>query len=168
EEYALLISTCAGTWRYLIGDTIKFTSLEHSEIVITGRTKFFLSLVGEHLSVDNMTSAIKAMSEKFNVSITEFTVAGIHNGDGFGHKWYIGTDDNFEVNSFTKELDLELKRINDDYEVERNHALKHIEVVPVPVSAFYKYMEAQGKVGSQNKFPRVLKGDRISAWENFL
>lgn len=168
EEYALLISTCAGTWRYLIGDTIKFTSLEHSEIVITGRTKFFLSLVGEHLSVDNMTSALKVMSEKFNISITEFTVAGTHFADGFGHKWFIGTDDPFDVDSFKQNIDLELRKINDDYEVERNHALKHIEVVPVPVSAFYKYMEAQGKVGSQNKFPRVLKGERISAWENFL
>lgn len=167
-EYALLISTCAGTWRYLIGDTIKFTSLEDWEMVITGRTKFFLSLVGEHLSVENMNMAIRNVSEIHNISISEFTVAGVSNNGSFGHKWYIGTDDILDISSFTTNLDEELKKLNDDYEVERNHALAHIEVVPVPVSAFYSYMELQGKVGAQNKFPRVLKGDRIVAWENFL
>ena len=77
KEYAILLSTCAGAWRYLIGDVIKFTSLEECEIVITGRTKHFLSLCGEHLSVDNMNKAIELVANDFNINIPEFAVAGI-------------------------------------------------------------------------------------------
>ena len=96
EDYAILISTCAGAWRYLIGDTIRFTSVKDFEIVITGRTKHFLSLCGEHLSVDNMTRAISEISEKLNIDIKEFTVAGIPHKKLFAHKWYIGTDQQIE------------------------------------------------------------------------
>ena len=76
KEYALLMSTNAGAWRYLIGDTIKFVDVEHSEVVITGRTKHFLSLTGEHLSVENMNKAIELVSEELNISIPEYTVVG--------------------------------------------------------------------------------------------
>ena len=98
-----LISTNAGTWRYFIGDTIQFVDLEKSEIIITGRTRHFLSLVGEHLSVDNMNKAIKLVSEELNISIGEFTVAGIPYGSFFAHHWFIATDDN--VNSETLQAD---------------------------------------------------------------
>ncbi len=77
KEYALLLSSCAGAWRYLIGDVIKFVSIEESEIIITGRTKHFLSLCGEHLSVDNMNKAIELVSNELNINIPEFAVAGI-------------------------------------------------------------------------------------------
>jgi hypothetical protein len=77
KEYAILLSTCAGAWRYLIGDVIKFISLEECEIAITGRTKHFLSLCGEHLSVDNMNKAIELVANDFNINIPEFAVAGI-------------------------------------------------------------------------------------------
>jgi hypothetical protein len=77
KDYALLLSTSAGTWRYLIGDTVRFVNKERAEIIITGRTKHFLSLVGEHLSVDNMNQAVRKVSEEMAISIPEFTVAGI-------------------------------------------------------------------------------------------
>src|SRR5690606_432500 len=93
KEYALLLSTCAGAWRYLIGDVIRFTSREESEIVITGRTKHFLSLCGEHLSVDNMNKAIELVANELNISIQEFTVAGIPYASLFAHHWFVGTDD---------------------------------------------------------------------------
>ena len=86
RDYALLISTAAGAWRYLIGDTIRFTDKEKSEIIITGRTKHYLSLVGEHLSVDNMNQAIQFVSEDLNISIPEFTVAGVPHGLFFAHQ----------------------------------------------------------------------------------
>src|SRR5690606_22491771 len=73
REYAILISTCAGAWRYLIGDVVKFVSKAEHEIVITGRTKHFLSLCGEHLSVDNMNKAIEMVAEEMDVVIKEFT-----------------------------------------------------------------------------------------------
>src|SRR5690606_20231362 len=88
KEYAILLSTCAGAWRYLIGDVIRFTSVEESEIVITGRTKHFLSLCGEHLSVDNMTRAIGMVADELNISVREFTVAGIPHDSLFAHQWY--------------------------------------------------------------------------------
>ncbi len=76
KEYALLMSTNAGAWRYLIGDTIRFVDKERNEVVITGRTKHFLSLVGEHLSVENMNKAIEVVSNEMNITIPEYTVAG--------------------------------------------------------------------------------------------
>src|SRR5690606_21417205 len=89
KEYALLLSTCAGAWRYLIGDVIRFTSTEECEIVITGRTKHFLSLCGEHLSVDNMNKAIEIVADELNINVREFTVSGIPHNSLFAHQWYI-------------------------------------------------------------------------------
>lgn len=168
-EYALLLSTNAGAWRYLIGDTIRFTSLEHCEIVITGRTKHFLNLCGEHLTTDNMNNAIEKLSDYFNTPIKEFTVAGIPIGTLFGHKWYIGIDDRF-LNSVqvAEKLDSFLKELNDDYAVERNHALKEIQVEIIPTQYFYDWMAMKGKLGAQNKFPRVLQKEAFKEWEEFV
>ncbi len=168
EEYALLLSTTAGTWRYLIGDTIKFTDLAHREIIITGRTKHFLSLCGEHLSVDNMNTAVRLVSEKNNVPIKEFTVAGIPDGSLFAHKWYIGCDEKADCDKLLREIDQTLCEVNDDYAVERKHALKNIYLETIPSTWFYEWMELNGRIGSQTKFPRVLKGDRLQSWENFV
>lgn len=168
KEYALLLSTCAGAWRYLIGDTIKFTSIEESEIIITGRTKHFLSLCGEHLSVDNMNKAIELVSNEMNVEIKEFTVAGIPHGTLFAHHWFIGTDQKVDAVALRERLDYFLKKLNDDYAVERSAALKEIFVDLVPVKMFYAWMESKGKSGGQNKFPRVLKDIQLVEWQNFL
>jgi hypothetical protein len=93
EEYALLLSTCSGAWRYLIGDVVKFSNLKNYEIIITGRTKHFLSLCGEHLSQDNMNKAIELVSKELNIDVKEFTVTGISFEGMFAHHWYVGTDD---------------------------------------------------------------------------
>ncbi|MEO9020818.1 MAG: GH3 auxin-responsive promoter family protein [Ginsengibacter sp.] len=168
KNYAILISTNAGTWRYLIGDTIQFVDVEKYEIIITGRTRHFLSLVGEHLSVDNMNKAINLVSEELNISIREFTVAGVPYGDFFAHHWFIATDD--QVNSETLKvlIDEKLKELNDDYEVERKHALKEIFVDVLSEGVFLKFMRSKGKIGGQNKFPRVLKGKILDEWQKFL
>jgi len=168
KEYAILLSSCAGAWRYLIGDVIKFTSLEEAEIVITGRTKHFLSLCGEHLSVDNMNKAIELVSNDLNISIQEFTVAGIPHDNLFAHHWYIGTDDSVDAAVVKEKLDGHLKVLNDDYAVERSAALKDVIVEVLPVKRFYEWMEEKGKVGGQNKFPRVLKKVQLEEWKNFL
>jgi hypothetical protein len=168
EDYALLISTNAGTWRYLIGDTIRFTSVKDFEIIITGRTKHFLSLCGEHLSVDNMTRAISDLSEKLNLDIKEFTVAGIPYKNLFAHKWYIGTDQPIEDRqAFTKLLDKTLAELNDDYATERKAALKDVIVEVLPVKAFYDWLKMKGKEGGQHKFPRVI-GQQYDEWEKFV
>jgi hypothetical protein len=166
-DYALLLSTCTGTWRYLLGDVIRFVSRAQSEIIISGRTKHFLSLCGEHLSVENMNKAIQLVSDELNVSIKEFTVCGIPSGTLFAHKWYIGTDGVVDVAVFKEKLDSHLKILNDDYKVERSAALKEISVVAVPTKVFYDYMKLKGKEGGQNKFPRVMKPQMFREWEDF-
>ena len=168
KNYAILISTNAGTWRYLIGDTIQFVDVEKYEIIITGRTKHFLSLVGEHLSVDNMNRAINMVSEELNISIGEFTVAGIPHGDFFAHHWYIATDDQISPEELKLLIDEKLKELNDDYEVERKHALKEIFVDVLSEDTFMNFMKSKGKVGGQHKFPRVLKGKILEEWQEFL
>lgn len=168
KNYALLISTNAGTWRYLIGDTIQFVDIERSEIIITGRTKHFLSLVGEHLSVDNMNKAIQLVSEELNIDIGEFTVAGVPFGNFFAHHWYIATDDEIDKEVLKKAIDEKLKELNDDYEVERKHALKEIIITVLSERTFMEFMKSKGKIGGQHKFPRVLKGTILDDWEVFV
>ncbi len=168
KNYAILISTNAGTWRYLIGDTIQFVDLKKCEIIITGRTRHFLSLVGEHLSVDNMNKAINLVSEELNISIGEFTVAGVPYGNFFAHHWFIATDDPVNSETLKMMIDEKLKELNDDYEVERKHALKEIFVDVLSEDTFMNFMKSKGKVGGQNKFPRVLKGKVLEDWQKFL
>lgn len=167
-DYALLISTNAGTWRYLIGDIIQFVDVEKSEIVITGRTRHFLSLVGEHLSVDNMNKAINMVADELNISIGEFTVAGIPHGNFFAHHWFIATDDPVNSEQLRSLIDEKLKELNDDYEVERKHALKDVFVDVLKEETFMNFMKSKGKFGGQHKFPRVLKGRLLEEWQLFL
>lgn len=167
-EYALLLSTCAGAWRYLIGDTIKFTNKELCEIVITGRTKHFLNLCGEHLSQENMNMAVKMLEDQLNIEVREFTVAGIKLKSMFAHKWYIGTDSQIDTAVLREHIDENLKILNDDYRVERIAAIKDVIIEVVPSRVFYDWMRKRGKEGAQNKFPRVVKNKTLEAWEAHL
>jgi GH3 auxin-responsive promoter len=168
KDYALLLSTSAGAWRYLIGDTIRFTDKEKCEIIITGRTKHFLSLVGEHLSVDNMNKAIETVSDELNISIPEYTVVGEPHGSFFAHHWYVACNDHITANVLGEKIDAALKIINDDYAVERTSALKDVYLDILPESKFMDFMRLKGKIGSQHKFPRVLKGKMLADWKTFL
>jgi GH3 auxin-responsive promoter len=168
KDYAILISTNAGTWRYAIGDTVKLVDKERNEIIITGRTKHFLSLVGEHLSVDNMNNAIELASNELNVIIPEFTVAGVPHGNFFAHEWYIASNDKIDEEKFAALLDEKIKLLNDDYVVERQHALKAISVKVLSEEVFFNFMKSKGKLGGQHKFPRVLKGKMLEDWKAFL
>jgi len=168
KDYALLLTTCAGAWRYLIGDVVKFTSIQESEIVITGRTKHYISLCGEHLSVENMNQAIEQISEDYNISVKEFAVAGVPHGSLFAHQWYIGTNDIVDEEKLRISIDEKLKSLNDDYAVERTAALKDVYVKILPTETFYEWMRIKGKIGGQHKFPRVLKKAVYEEWESFL
>ena len=168
KQYAILLSTCAGAWRYLIGDTIRFTDVERSEIVITGRIKHFLSLTGEHLSVDNMNKAIELVSNEFNISVPEYTVVGFPYQNFFAHRWYIATDDKVDAELIRRRIDEQLRDLNDDYATERDSALKEVFLEVLPEEKFLRFMELKGKLGSQHKFPRVMKGTMLADWETFL
>lgn len=169
-DYAVVLSTCAGAWRYLIGDVLRFTSAKEHEIAIVGRTRQFLSLCGEHLSVDNMNKAIETVAKKLGITIREFTVSGLSYDNLFAHQWYVGVDSSRHVDAgrLKELLDETLCKLNDDYEVERSSALKEIFVRIIPGSVFIDYLRAKGKEGAMSKFPRVMKGQQLADWEQYL
>lgn len=170
-NYALLMSTCAGAWRYLIGDTVKFTDKERSEIIVTGRTKHYLSIVGEHLSVDNMNQAVREAQDVLDIHIREFTVAAVESveaGKFFAHKWYVGCEPQVDAQKLAKVIDQALQKVNDDYRIERNSVLQELQMEVIPPHLFYQWQESRGKLGGQNKFPRVMKKDLFEEWENFV
>lgn len=168
KVYALLLSSSAGAWRYLIGDTIKFTDKNLCEIVITGRTKHYLNLCGEHLSQENMNRAVEMFEDDHNIEVREFTICGIKYETMFAHKWYLGTDSHIDPEMARAELDANLKKLNDDYRVERIAAIKDVIVEIHPTKVFYDWMKLHNKEGGQNKFPRVLKNQQIDKWEQYL
>ena len=165
-DYALVISTNAGLWRYMIGDLVRFTNVHQREIKITGRIKQFLSLAGEHLSLDNINTAIDVASRKFGCTISEFCIVADHKS--LVHEWYLGSSDLLEPNNFLSEVDGELSRINDDYAAVRKYMLKKPTGKILPVQTFYDFMDANGKAGSQNKFPRVMTTHQAEHWKVFL
>jgi GH3 auxin-responsive promoter len=167
-DYALIISTCAGSWRYLIGDTIRFTDSERKEIIITGRTKQFLSVTGEHLSIDNMNQGIQYAQDMLKTDVKEFTVAAIETPSGFVHRWYIGCEPLIDATTFAFKLDEKLKEVNDDYTTERSAVLLQPQVEAIPPTIFLDYLKSKGKFGGQAKFPRVMKKETFMEWEAFV
>ena len=168
-DYVLLISTVSGTWRYIIGDTIKFTDIEKAEIRITGRTKFFLNVVGSQLSVNKMNAALREMEEKFDIEIPEFTLAATRFDDGeFYHHWYIGSDSQVDNEALAEALDESLKNANKNYKVARSKALKGVKVSSVPVEVFSEWSGAQKKKGGQVKMERVMSEEKFEDWEKFV
>ena len=160
KNYALVITTNGGLWRYLIGDTVKFTSLDPYRIRITGRTKHFINVFGEELIIENAEEALKQACLKTNAEISEYTVAPIFmNGDNSGgHEWVIEFKNHPKnINYFTELLDNSLKAINSDYEAKRynNMALKLPKINVVREGLFYDWLKQQGKLGGQHKIPRL-------------
>lgn len=159
-NYALIISTNAGLWRYKLGDTVKFTSLSPYRIRVSGRTKHFINAFGEELIVENAETSLKIASEKTGALIGEYTAAPIFltNENAGGHEWLIEfkkAPDSFE--NFCQILDNELKALNTDYEAKRkgNMALKFPTIKVLPEGTFYKWMKSRNKLGGQNKVPRL-------------
>jgi hypothetical protein len=170
KDYALLVTTSAGAFRYLIGDTIKFTDVDQHKIKITGRTKHFLNLCGEHLSIDNMTDALTKVAYESNLEIREFAVIGTKTeSDNFKHIWFLGADKEVEnTDQLQEELDYNLCQLNMDYMIERKFALAEVELKLIPTKVFYDFMKIKDKYGAQHKFPRVLKGKLGNDWITYL
>lgn len=169
KDYILVISTVSGAWRYLIGDTIKFTNIEKAEIKITGRTKFFLNTVGSQLSVNKMDDAIKHLEEKFSTKITEYTIcAKRFEDDEFYHSWYLGTNLKADEKEIANALDKFLKDANKNYKVARSKALHGVKVKIIPVEKFHEWNDKNKKKGGQVKMARVMKEDKFAEWEEFV
>ena len=159
-NYAIVISTNSGLWRYMIGDTVKFTCLKPYRIKITGRTKHFINVFGEELIIENAEEALKIACKKTKATITDYTVAPIFmttekNG---GHEWMIEFKDlpnNLEY--FTELLDNALKNINSDYEAKRyqNMTLALPKINIAKPGLFYKWLKQKQKLGGQHKVPRL-------------
>lgn len=158
-EYVLLISTVAGAWRYMIGDTVIITDKKRSEIRISGRTKHYLNVVGEQLSVQKMNLAIQKLGRNYDLAIAEFTASTVMKNDEFIMQWYIGTDKPVDADEAAKLIDQELSDNNKNYKVARTKALKGVEVKIIPTAYFYRWSEEFNKLGGQTKIPRVMKDE---------
>lgn len=168
EDYILLISTVSGAWRYLIGDTIKFTDVERHEIKITGRTKFFLNVVGSQLSVNKMNDAIQELEHKYDIEIPEFTLAAVRIDGEFHHSWYLGTESQIDNIELAEALDNSLKNANKNYKVARSKALKGVKVTTIPAGHFYEWNALNKKKGGQVKMERVMNEEKFGEWEAFV
>ena len=167
-DYVLLISTVSGAWRYMIGDTIAFTDVEKAEIHITGRTKFFLNVVGSQLSVNKMEVALKEMEEKFDIKIPEFTLAAVKIEGAFYHHWYLGTHTDIDPQAIAHALDNALKEANKNYSVARSKALKGVKVSVVDPDTFHSWNAKNKKMGGQVKMEKVMDEEKFQEWENFV
>jgi hypothetical protein len=115
-----------------------------------------------------MNKAVQLASEELNVSIPEYTVAGVPHGLFFAHQWWVACDDNADSEELRKKIDEKLRILNDDYAVERESALKEVYLDILPESKFMEFMKLKGKIGGQHKFPRVMRGKMYQDWQRFL
>jgi hypothetical protein len=169
-DYVLIISTVAGAWRYMIGDTIRFTNKEKVEIKITGRTKHYLNVVGSQLSVIQMNNALKELSVQNVINAKEFTVAAILEEGDYLHRWYLGSDDdiNYDEGEIAQKLDAVLQEKNKNYKVARTKALKKVEIRIIPASIFAEWAEDTKQKGGQVKVPRVMPEKDFREWEKYI
>lgn len=165
KNYALVISTNGGLWRYVLGDTIQFTTLFPFRIKVTGRIKHFINAFGEELIIDNADKAIAIASQKTRSLVSDYTAAPVYfteqsNG---AHEWWIEFDqepDNIEI--FCEELDTALKMLNSDYEAKRykDIALRNPQIVVLPKGTWARWLKTKGKLGGQHKVPRLCNDRR--------
>ncbi|TDH24534.1 GH3 auxin-responsive promoter [Segetibacter sp. 3557_3] len=167
-EYVLLISTVSGAWRYMIGDTVTITDKKRSEIRISGRTKHYLNVVGEQLSVQKMNMGIQKLEDIFDIEVKEFTAAVVFEDEKYIMKWVIGADKEVDPARAAEVIDQELCDNNKNYQVARTKALKGVEVEVVPVEHFYNWSEKFKKLGGQAKIPRVMKEEEFSEFREFV
>ncbi|MDR2465856.1 MAG: GH3 auxin-responsive promoter family protein [Prevotellaceae bacterium] len=159
-NYALVITTNAGLWRYLIGDTVKFTSLYPHKIKITGRIAHYINVFGEELIVENVENALTVACGATGATVSEYTVAPVFMNEAAKgrHEWLIEFDrPPSDPESFADILDRAICSVNSDYEAKRcgDSTLSRLKLTALPRGSFLKWLESKGKVGGQNKIPRL-------------
>lgn len=159
-NYAIVMSTNGGLWRYVIGDTIRFTSLKPYRFEITGRTKNYINAVGEEVIEDNALKALAVACDKCEAAISEFTVAPVyfHSNENASHEWLIEFEKSPEnIEYFAETLDNALKSLNSDYEAKRYHnmVLRPPVVREMETGIFYRWLKNKDKLGGQHKVPRL-------------
>ena len=166
RNYAIVISTTCGLWRYQIGDTVKFTSTNPYKFIISGRTKSFINAFGEELIVDNAEKGLQRACAETGAIVSEYTAAPVfmdENGK-CRHQWVIEFEQEpKDINEFAGILDRTLQEINSDYEAKRhkNLTLQHLEIVVARKNLFNDWLSSQGKLGGQHKVPRLANNRNI-------
>lgn len=166
--YAMVISTNAGAWRYLLGDVVQFTNPARLELEIVGRTTTFLNLCGEHLTEANLNAAVGWLNDSFDLGIREFCIVPGRSGSLFNHHWFVGTDRPVCPDFIREKLDARLRELNEYYDFERTVSLQEVKVTCVPPSLFKKWLEMKAASQPQQKFPRVLSGRNLDFWKRLL
>ena len=165
-SYALIISTKSGLWRYMLGDTIRFTTLQPYRIKLTGRIRYFINVFGEELIEDNSNRALASVCAKLNCEVSEYTVGPIFPdkyGKG-GHHWLIEFKKApTKLSEFKEALDHELMKQNSDYEVKRTAdlGLQAPTILSLSKGVFYQWLKAKGKMGGQHKVPRLQNHRKV-------
>lgn len=173
-NYAILITTNGGLWRYMIGDTIQFTSTSPYLFKITGRTKNFINAFGEEIIIDNAEKALKDACLQTNAEIAEYTAGPIYFGSesAGAHEWLIEFEkEPCDLQLFKNVLDETLRKVNSDYDAKRSYNLSLMSPVVknLPKGTFYEWMKAKNKIGGQNKVPRLANNrDHLDSILNFL
>jgi hypothetical protein len=166
ENYALIINSNAGLWGYNIGDIVKFVSLDPYRIVVTGRTKHFISAFGEHVIAEEVEQSMKEIAKKYNTNIVEFTVAPMIQtvGELPFHEWLVEFEQTPEnLTEFSAELDQVVRSKNIYYDdLIRGNILQSLKIRPLKKNAFIDYMKSIGKLGGQNKTPRLSNDRKIA------
>jgi hypothetical protein len=167
ENYALIVNNNAGLWGYNIGDTVKFTSLEPYRIVVTGRIKHFISAFGEHVIGEEVEYSLMKTAEETNTRIVEFTVAPMvaANDEKSFHEWFVEFEEMpSDLNAFAEKVDQHMRSKNIYYDdLIRGNILRPLVIRPLKKNAFIDYMRAQGKLGGQNKVPRLSNDRKIAS-----
>ena len=165
RNYAIVISTSSGLWRYMIGDTVRFTSINPYKFVITGRTKFFINAFGEELIVDNAETGLAEACRQTGAQVLEYTAAPVFM-DGEGkcrHQWLVEfAKEPEDAGQFARILDETLQQVNSDYEAKRykDITLQSLELVVARKGLFHDWLASKGKLGGQHKVPR-LSNNRV-------
>jgi hypothetical protein len=160
KNYAMIITTSCGLWRYLIGDTVQFTSKNPYKFVITGRTKYFINAFGEELIMDNAEKGLAYACEKTGAQVSDYTAAPVYMDSNAKcrHQWLIEfSQEPASLDEFASLLDQKLQEINSDYEAKRFHdvTLQHLEIVKAKPGLFNEWLKSKGKLGGQHKIPRL-------------
>ena len=160
RNYAMVISTSCGLWRYVIGDTVQFTSTHPYKFIITGRTKYFINAFGEELIMDNAERGLAYACEQTGAQVREYTAAPVFMDEQARcrHQWLIEFSvPPRSVDEFASLLDRKLQELNSDYEAKRYHdiTLQHLEVIEAKPELFNRWLKAKGKLGGQHKVPRL-------------
>jgi hypothetical protein len=174
-NYALVMSTCAGLFAYVIGDTVRLIDKSPARVLITGRTSYMLSAFGEHLLGEEIETAVTEASRVIGADVTDYAVSAVFpegNDERCGHVYVVefaaDAPDPARLAEFVKTLDATLRRLNADYDVYRSHDARIVlpEIKPVPPGTFAAWMHARGKLGGQHKVPRIINDPEL--WRHLL